>query len=74
MWYQLSEEQSFIVLGALRAARGAIQRRLDEGRFLWSERDWLVRELVQLDSLVEKFYDDGSLSLPLGSGDRVFKW
>lgn len=74
MWYQVSEEQSFIIVGALRMARGSVQRRLDSGRFSRKERDSLVRELVQLDSLVEKFYDDGSLSLPFGAEENFFKW
>ena len=64
MYYQISQDQSFVIVGALARYRDDIARALNAGTIPAKERDQALRDLCQSMELIELFYDDGSLDRP----------
>lgn len=64
MYYQLSQEQSFVVVGALVRYRDSLANALNAGSIPASGRELAIRDLCESMALIELFYDDGSLDHP----------
>ena len=59
MWYQMTQEDTYRVIGALRRYRDELQWELDKGFPARDQREWLTREIVAIDKLVTRCYDEG---------------
>lgn len=64
MWYQVSQDQSFVIVGALARYRDDIAGALNAGTIPAGGRDQALRDLCEAMELIELFYDDGSLDMP----------
>jgi len=68
MWYQFSQEDSYLLIEALAALRSA---KYHEIANMPCFTDQIKRDLASIEYLEKKLYDDGSLKMPKGG---FLKW
>jgi len=64
MYYQVSQEQAYVIIGALARYRDDIAGALNAGKLPAKAREQALRDLCQSMELIELFYDNGSLDRP----------
>lgn len=64
MWYQLSEDELYLVIGACRCRSAVIEDALCSSSHKPRDPESLRREMVQLSVLADRLYDAGSFDIP----------
>ena len=75
MWVQMSQDDSFVVVGALRVYGQWLQDSLDRGLLPPGERDCAIADILRCDRLVSRLYDEGRVGIPgLSDSDSLLVW